>query len=226
VDYEDPSVEPSIRRIAWSVMRKAPYSVEIDDLIQVGRIGALLSLRAHPDIKDVRDGRYTSRVRGAMLDELRSYDPVFKLDRILIKRIAAWRVQFYRENGRPPNLLETTTKFSISEKKVQSLRLQENIHLSIVTRRDTVEDLDYAAEDTSVFANPYSMLLSNEEVAIFNSLLENTEMPSNVREVIAARVRGEPNSTVAERLGVTQSRVSQLIKQGVSLMRQKLLRSP
>ena len=64
---------PLIRRIARRQIARLPASVEMDDMVQAGLIGAwgLLQREDEP-----LDAYLSARIRGAMLDELRRTDPL------------------------------------------------------------------------------------------------------------------------------------------------------
>src|SRR4029079_19059867 len=66
---------PLVKRIAHHVMAKLPASVEVDDLIQAGMIGLMDSLGRYQETQGAHSETYAAqRIRGAMLDELRSCD--------------------------------------------------------------------------------------------------------------------------------------------------------
>jgi RNA polymerase sigma factor for flagellar operon FliA len=73
---------PLVRRLAHQMMAKLPANVEIDDLIQVGMIGLNDALCRFDPAQGVQFETFaTQRIRGAMLDELRSSDWVSRGDR-------------------------------------------------------------------------------------------------------------------------------------------------
>ncbi|MCK5771050.1 RNA polymerase sigma factor FliA [Algiphilus sp.] len=64
-----------VRRIAWHLSARLPDSVEIDDLVQAGQIGLIEAARQYrPDGGASFATFASSRIRGAMLDELRRGD--------------------------------------------------------------------------------------------------------------------------------------------------------
>lgn len=66
-----------VRRIALQLARTVPANVELDDLVQVGMIALHDSMGRYVDDGRARFESYAStRVRGAMLDELRRADPL------------------------------------------------------------------------------------------------------------------------------------------------------
>ncbi|HLS50946.1 MAG TPA: sigma-70 family RNA polymerase sigma factor, partial [Burkholderiaceae bacterium] len=64
-----------VRRIALQLIARLPANVELDDLLQAGMMGLLDAIRRYQPSDEARFETYAStRIRGAMLDELRSQD--------------------------------------------------------------------------------------------------------------------------------------------------------
>lgn len=66
---------PAVRRQALALQVKLPASIELDDLIQAGTVGLLDALRRYDPNAGASFSTFASqRIRGAMIDELRSRD--------------------------------------------------------------------------------------------------------------------------------------------------------
>src|SRR5690606_22490223 len=66
---------PLVRRLALQMAARLPANVELDDLMQAGMMGLLDAVRRYEAQDDAKFETYaTTRIRGAMLDELRSQD--------------------------------------------------------------------------------------------------------------------------------------------------------
>lgn len=66
---------PLVRKIAGGFQRKLPRNVLREDIIQAGMLGLWDAIRRRPDTIDTHFEQYIRiRVRGAILDELRSED--------------------------------------------------------------------------------------------------------------------------------------------------------
>src|SRR5476649_2002964 len=64
-----------VRRIAYHMMRRMPYSIEVDDLIQTGMLGLLEAAQRYEWRAGSTFSAYaTRRIRGAILDSLRRSD--------------------------------------------------------------------------------------------------------------------------------------------------------
>lgn len=63
---------PVIKRIAYSLLRKLPNTIQFDDLVQAGSIGLLESLERYDPNNTASFGTFAGiRIHGAMLDEVR-----------------------------------------------------------------------------------------------------------------------------------------------------------
>ncbi|MEA3348390.1 MAG: sigma-70 family RNA polymerase sigma factor, partial [Pseudomonadota bacterium] len=66
---------PLIQRLAYRLVSRLPESVEVDDLINSGVIGLLDAVGKFDSGREVQFKTYAEfRIRGAMLDDLRSQD--------------------------------------------------------------------------------------------------------------------------------------------------------
>ena len=66
---------PLVKKLAHLMRAKLPPSVEVDDLIQAGMIGLLDAISHYEETHGAQFETYAvQRIRGAMLDELRSSD--------------------------------------------------------------------------------------------------------------------------------------------------------
>ncbi len=62
---------PLVRKIAWQVFSKVARSSELDDLIQVGLIALIEASRQYEERGFAFSTYATTRIRGAMIDQLR-----------------------------------------------------------------------------------------------------------------------------------------------------------
>ena len=78
---------PLVKKLAFQMKAKLPPSVEVDDLIQAGMMGLLDAVNRYEETHGAQFETYAvQRIRGSMLDELRSSD---------------WLPRSMRQNKRP-----------------------------------------------------------------------------------------------------------------------------
>ena len=80
---------PLVKRIAYHLMNRLPPSVQVEDLIQAGMIGLIEASRNYDPSQGASFETYAGiRIRGAMLDELRTMDWVPRLVRSKASKLA------------------------------------------------------------------------------------------------------------------------------------------
>ncbi|HUR52995.1 MAG TPA: FliA/WhiG family RNA polymerase sigma factor [Gemmataceae bacterium] len=95
----------------WS---RLPDGVELDDLISAGIFGLMDAIAAFDLERGVKFETYcVPRIRGAMLDELRTMDWVPRLVRSKASKLEAARKACEAEFGRPPRPAELAAKLGI-----------------------------------------------------------------------------------------------------------------
>lgn len=85
---------PVVTSIARMVFRKIPPGViELDDLIQVGMLGAFKAIKDHEQQRGSLEKYVKIRATGEMLDELRRLDPLSQRDRRIVKAVGRLAVE-------------------------------------------------------------------------------------------------------------------------------------
>jgi RNA polymerase sigma factor for flagellar operon FliA len=94
---------PLVRNVAGRMAINFPRSVELCDLINTGVIGLIEAFRNFDPERGVKFETYAvPRIRGAILDELRSLDWVPRSTRAKAREIERALLSFENDNGRPP----------------------------------------------------------------------------------------------------------------------------
>jgi RNA polymerase sigma factor for flagellar operon FliA len=109
---------PLVRNVAGRMAMGFPKSVEVSDLINTGVIGLIEAMSNFDPARGVKFETYAvPRIRGAILDELRSLDWVPRSTRAKSREIDKATARLENELGRPPSQRELakTLKISTSE---------------------------------------------------------------------------------------------------------------
>lgn len=218
--------QPLVRKLAHHMMAKLPANVQVDDLIQVGLIGLSEALTRYEAAQGVQFETFaTQRIRGAMLDELRSNDWMSRGSRKSQKEIEQSLRRLEHKLGRTPLESEIATDLGLSLADYQSLlgkvRGTQLVYLEDMARGDEDQDsfLDRHVGDSE--ADPMNMLrdqrLRQALVAAIKSLPEREqfimsmyyEQDMNLKEIAAV-------------LDVTESRICQLHSQSIARLRAKM----
>jgi RNA polymerase sigma factor for flagellar operon FliA len=105
---------PLVRYNAERVWAKLPDGVDVNDLISAGVFGLMDAIEAFDLDRGVKFETYcVPRIRGAMLDELRTMDWVPRLVRSKASKLEAARKEAEAELGRPPSDAEIARKMGL-----------------------------------------------------------------------------------------------------------------
>ncbi len=114
---------PLVRYNAERVWAKLPEGVDLNDLISAGVFGLMDAIDAFDLERGVKFETYcVPRIRGAMLDELRTMDWVPRLVRSKASKLEAARKQTEAQLGRPPSDIELAQKMSLSSVEFDKLK--------------------------------------------------------------------------------------------------------
>src|SRR5262249_39840828 len=106
---------PLVRYNAERIWSRLPDGVDLDDLISAGVFGLMDAIDAFDLDRGVKFETYcVPRIRGAMLDELRTMDWVPRLVRSKASRLEETRKALEAELGRPPRPEEMAQKMGLS----------------------------------------------------------------------------------------------------------------
>lgn len=95
---------PLVRFIAQKIASRLPANIELDDLISCGVIGLMDAISKFDPTRDNKFKTYAEfRIRGSILDELRSQDWIPRSVREKTKQLERAYAKLERDFGRPAN---------------------------------------------------------------------------------------------------------------------------
>ena len=116
---------PLVRYNAERVWAKLPEGVDLNDLISAGVFGMMDAIDAFDLERGVKFETYcVPRIRGAMLDELRTMDWVPRLVRSKASKLEAARKSVEAEKGRPPTDSEIAKKMELPLEEFDKLKTE------------------------------------------------------------------------------------------------------
>lgn len=221
----DPYI-PLVRRLAHHLIAKLPASVQIDDLIQAGLIGLMDAISRFEEGQGAQFETYASqRIRGSMLDELRSADWMPRGVRQAQRKIESAILKAEQELGRSPSESEVAVAMGLKLEEYQEM-LFESRGAQLVFYDDYAEDgngegyLDRQM-DGDEHANPMEMLGDQRFRQGLVAAIE--ALPEREKMLMGLYYEQELNfREIAAILGVTESRVCQLHTQAVTRLRTKM----
>ena len=213
-----------VKRLAHQMMSRLPYSVQIDDIIQAGMMGLLDAANRYDEIHGAQFETYaTQRIRGAMLDELRSADWLPRGLRRDMRRIELSVSRLQQKLGRAPNETEIARELDVSLVEYQQM-LQEARGAQLIYYEDFQdEDHDDFFErfEFSNDCDPQTLLQDERFKAELVRAIDL--LPERERMLMGMIYEQEMNlREVGEVFGVSESRISQLHSQAVARLRAAL----
>ncbi len=212
---------PLVKRIAHQMMTRLPYSVQIDDIIQAGMIGLLDAASRYDEIHGAQFETYaTQRIRGAMLDELRSADWLPRSLRRDTRHIEKSISRMQQKLGRAPNETEIAEEMGVSLEEYQQ-KLQQSRGSQLMYYED------FQDEDHNDFFERFEFSEDADPLALLQDERFKTELmhaieklPERESQLMGMIYEQEMNlREIGEVFGVSESRISQLHTQAVSRLR-------
>jgi RNA polymerase sigma factor for flagellar operon FliA len=215
---------PLVKRLAHHMKAKLPPSVEVDDLIQAGMMGLLDAINRYEDNHGAQFETYAVlRIRGAMLDELRSSDWMPRSTRQNMRKVEEAMSTLQQRLGRPPSESEVAKLLKVSLEEYQEMLFESGGH-QLVYYEDFHEDdgndtfLDrYAVDDSDPLR---SLLETDFRQAVIDAI---DALPPREKLLMGLYYEEELNlKEIGAVMGVSESRVSQLHTQAVGRLRAAL----
>ena len=207
-------------RLARATARRSGPGIEVEDLVAVGLIGVLRAARSYDAALNVPFTIYAARhARWAMLTEVRNTRPIRRSAndrRQLLRRAEDRLVQQLHQTPSRQELAEElhASPAAIERWQAEVAAAEGNLHTHAVD--------DAATEPADLEPLPEDVVLDLELTADLHHAID--ALPPRLAGVVRTTFfEGRRLSDVAEELGVTESRVSQLRTEAVHLLRTRLL---
>jgi RNA polymerase sigma factor for flagellar operon FliA len=216
---------PLVKKLAHQMKAKLPPSVEVDDLIQAGMIGLLDAVNRYEDTHGAQFETYAvQRIRGAMLDELRSNDWMPRSMRQSMRKIEVAINALQQRLGRSPKEAEIAVELKISLEDYQEM-LNDGIGHQLIYYEDFQDHdnnehfLDRYHVDEA--ADPLQSLLNGGfREAVIDAI---GALPEREKILMGLYYEQELNlKEIGAVMGVSESRVSQLHSQAIARLRARL----
>ncbi len=214
---------PKVKFIADRIAAKLPPSIERDDLYGAGVIGLIDAVERFDDSRGVAFTTFAEmRVRGAILDNLRSLDWASRATRRRAREVQAAYAQLEQENGRAAAESEVAEQMKISITELrETLQDIRGLRITNLDERDEVTGLSFSDLISDSAISPLERLEDTEHRRLLALAVD--KLPERERQVIALYYLEELTmKEISEVLGVTESRVSQLRTQAAARLRANL----
>jgi RNA polymerase sigma factor for flagellar operon FliA len=212
---------PLVRRMAFRMARRLPPNVDVNDLIGAGTEGLLKAVQYYDAERYPHFEPYAkTRIRGAILDELRANDSLTRYGRSRMAEITNTIKQLQHQLGRQPAEDEIAARLGMPLEQYQRLS-------GDLMRGPTLQGLSSVAADDAESSNatPDAVLLDSDLkrrlAAAMRKLTERTQ------QVLALYYQEEcTQAEIGQILGVTESRVCQILGEATARLRAMLDETP
>jgi RNA polymerase sigma factor FliA len=220
---------PMVKFVAGRLGAGLPSHVEDADLISYGLVGLIGAIERFEPERGIKFETFAmTRIRGAIIDELRSLDWVPRSVRSRAREIESAQAKLEHELQRVPNEGELAAKLNMTEEELQEALL-EIANSSVYALDELWTVSDSSGDQVSLLDT-----IADEGAADPQEALDTTEVKDRLtgaisslpeREQLVVALYYYENLTlreIGEVLGVTESRVSQLHTKAVMRLKSHL----
>ncbi len=209
---------PLVRRIAMRTVRRLPPEVSLDDVLGAGWMGLAEALgRRTPAMNEEQFEAYAShRIRGAILDHLRTLDPLSRKMRGASRQIAAAIRTLTGRFGRAPLEEEIAGELGLQIETYREL-------LGQVAEADCarLELTELTGDRSSPDTHPDVVASRREAVGLVSEAIE--ALPDRLKTVLGLYYQEDCSlREIGEIMGVTESRVCQMHSEAVHRIRARI----
>jgi RNA polymerase sigma factor for flagellar operon FliA len=205
---------PLVKYVAGRLRTRMPDSVDPDDLVSDGVLGLMDAIERFEPARGLSFQTFAvPRIRGAIIDGMRSMDFVPRSVRDKLRAVQRAQVLLEERLGRVPEDTEVAREVGIPVQQLRDLSRQAN------SNHASLEDFDLADELSSAADHQV------EQGDVNASLMRVVDQLAERDQVIIALYyfEGLTLAEIGQVLGVTESRVSQVHRRATTTLREKLL---
>ncbi len=221
---EDSLVRANLALVHYAVnemIARLPRHINRDDLVSAAFLGLAQAARSYNADRGVSFEHFArTRIRGALLDELRERDWASRSVRANARHLQKITDDLTNELGRVPTPREIESRLGVSSDEMN--KLFDDVYRSTVLHYDALFlESDHNAAIADREACPTRILEERETRGYLADAI--MALPERLRIVVVGYFYDErPMQHIADELGVTESRVSQMRAEALVLLREAM----
>ena len=206
-----------VGHIVRESMGRLPGHVNRDDLTSAGLTALVQAARSYDESRGVPFTRYAAtRIRGAILDELRGIDWASRSVRRRARELDETRSKLAVELGRVPNDAEVAAAAGITVEEVSAN--SDDVSRASVMSLQGFGDTSIDDVLPTRAPSPEDKIEQNERIGYLIDAV--ALLPDRLRVVVEGYFFTErPMADIADELGITESRVSQMRAEALVLLK-------
>jgi len=222
---------PLVKYVVRKVAAAAPRSCDREELIQCGIFGLIDAIERYDPTKEVKFETYAIlRIRGAVIDELRSRDWVPRAKRKMAREVQAVTCELEARNGEVPTVDDLASAMGVTRGEMQEA-LQETSFVSFVSLDEPRSSAGYDGDGGSApmaellrdptARDPGSRIEIEEKTRALSRAI--TELPEQERIIVTLYYyEGMRLKDIGELYGVSESRISQIHGRALVLLKVRM----
>lgn len=218
---QDRLIRENLPLVSWGVgeiAARVPRFVPRDDLESAAMYGLYQAARTYDESRGVPFAAFArQRIRGALLDELRSRDWAGRTVRNHVKQVRTAVDELRVTLGREPSQSEIAERAQIDKDELH--KANDDSHRASLLFYDSVYLAATESDALAVHdADPTDSVLKTEQQGYLRDAI--MALPERLRRVVVGYFFEErPMLELAEELGVTDSRISQMRAEALELLK-------
>jgi RNA polymerase sigma factor for flagellar operon FliA len=214
---------PLVKYIANRIAMRLPPHIEVNDLINAGVIGLIDAIEKFDPDKEVKFKTYAEiRIKGAILDELRSMDWIPRSIRKVINKLVNAYHELEQQFGRPAKDEEIAELLGLQMEEFYRL-LKHSAGAPLISLDVMVDHEDKRRDILSCLVDPkstdaFGVLGLNELKDTISGAID--DLPEKEKQVVSLYYYDELTmKEIGEVLDLTESRVSQIHTKAILRLR-------
>jgi RNA polymerase sigma factor for flagellar operon FliA len=208
---------PLVGYVVRETLSRVPGHVNRDDLASAGMYALVVAAQRYDEERGIPFNRYvTTRIRGAIMDELRGMDWASRSVRRRSRELDEIKSRLATQLGRTPSDAEAAQALGVSIAELAAH--QHDVSRAMVASLQAVQEHSPEGLLPSGGPTPHELLEHRERVGYLQDAV--AKLPERLQTVVEGYFFAErPMAEIAEELGVSESRVSQMRSEALALLK-------